>query len=138
MIYVSGTHALNIENSLNTCGDWHTSALRWEDIDFKDTEESLFGDWGIEYNKTIPKHTEKYAVANDLRAILDLMVDNRLRYIKNFRNDWICTDEYNEIFFEQVVKLRTLPHWEDINKLMKSEFMYEWDNFIKDKGLTDK
>lgn len=132
MRYISGTHALNIDNSLNTCGDWHITAIYWEDkyIDFKDTDKSLFGDWGIEYNKEIPLHTELYPVANDLRAVLDLMIDNRLRYIKGFRNDWFCTDEYNEIFFEQVIKLRELPQWKDINNLMKQEFMFEWDNYL--------
>jgi hypothetical protein len=129
--YITGKHALNIENSLNTCGDWHQSALRWQDIDFQETENSLFGEWGIEYNKSIPNHTEKYAVANDLRAILDLMVDNQLGYIKGFRSDWICTDEYNQIFFDKVIQLKQLPHWKDINQLMKYEFMWEWDKYLE-------
>ena len=31
MLYLSGIHALKIENTLNTCGDWHTSALITKD-----------------------------------------------------------------------------------------------------------
>ena len=38
-------HVLNIDNSLNTYGNWHKTAIYWEDnyIDFKDTENSLLG-----------------------------------------------------------------------------------------------
>lgn len=52
-------HALNIDNSLNTCGDWHTSALDWQNIDLAESKGSLFEDWGIETNKkfqSIQKH----------------------------------------------------------------------------------
>lgn len=31
MLYLSGIHAPNIEDSLETCGDWHTSALITKD-----------------------------------------------------------------------------------------------------------
>lgn len=30
MKYVSLIHALNLPCSLDTCGDWHTSALQWD------------------------------------------------------------------------------------------------------------
>lgn len=46
MQYISGIHALNIEDSTNACGDWHTSALNWASIQLKDSEKSIFGDWG--------------------------------------------------------------------------------------------
>lgn len=136
MLYITGVHALNIENSLETCGDWHTSALDWSKITLVDSEKSLFKDWGIEANKTIPDNEGLFNVADDLRAILDLMLDkNNLGYLKGFRNDFICVDTYNELFFSKVVLLKSLPHWEDINKLMKSEFMFEWDNFLERLGV---
>ena len=132
MLYLSGIHALNIENSLNTCGDWHTSALDWSNIKLEDSSNSVFEDWGIELNKSIPEHTELYNVANDLRAILDLMQDkNNLGYLKGFRDDFICTDEYNDIFFQKVILLRNLKHWHNIDELMQREFMFEWQNFLK-------
>jgi len=132
MKYVTGTHALNIENSLNTCGDWHSTSIHWEDnyIVFKDTDDSIFGDWGIEYNKSIPFHEERFAVANDLRAVLDMMIDDRLKFLKGFRNDWFCTDEYNQEFFSQVIKLKSQPNWNGINTLMKKEFMWDWDSYV--------
>lgn len=134
MLYLSGIHALNIENSLNTCGDWHTSALDWSNIKLEDSSNSVFEDWGIELNKSIPEHTELYNVANDLRAILDLMQkEENLGYLKGFRDDFICTDEYNDIFFQKVILLRNLKHWHNIDELMQREFMFEWQNFLKER-----
>ena len=130
MLYISGIHALNIEDSLETCGDWHTSALQWENIKLLDSDKTLFKDWGIEIDKSIPEHEDLYNVANTLRAILDLMVQGSTGYLKGFRDDFICTDRYNQEFFERVWLLRDLPHWNDINNLMKREFMFEWDNFV--------
>ena len=129
MLYISGIHALNIEDSLEICGDWHTSALQWKNIKLLDSDKTIFKDWGIETDKRIPEHEELYNVANTLRAILDLMVKGSLRYLKGFRNDFICTDIYNLEFFKKVWMLRDLSHWEDINKLMKREFMFDWDKF---------
>lgn len=134
MLYLSGVHALNIENTLNTCGDWHTSALDWSNIKLEDSSNSVFEDWGIEMNKSIPEHTELYNVADDLRAILDLMQkEENLGYLKGFRDDFICTDEYNDIFFQKVFLLRNLKHWPSIDKLMQREFMFEWQNFLKER-----
>lgn len=132
MIYVSGIHALNIEDSLETCGDWHTSALSWSNLDLRDSSKSVFGSWGIELNKKVPEHEELYNVANTLRAVLDLMSDGQVGYLRNFRDDFFCTDKYNEEFFRQVILLKDNEHWSKINDLMKREFMYEWDSFVED------
>ncbi len=131
MVYVSGIHALNIEDSLETCGDWHTSALSWSNPDLRDSSKSVFGSWGIESNKKVPKHEELYNVANTLRAVLDLMSDGKVGYLRNFRDDFFCTDKYNEEFFRQVLLLKDNEHWSEINALMKREFMYEWDSFVE-------
>ena len=132
MKYITGIHALNIEDSLETCGDWHTSALNWQSIELNESEDNIFGDWGIEKGKEIPEHTELYNVANTLRAILDLMIKGSTRYLKGFRDDFMCTDKYNREFFEEVMKLRGLSNWGDINTLMKQEFMYEWDRYVEE------
>lgn len=134
MQYVTGVYGLNIENSKNTCGDWHTSALDWSKVTFLNSENSLWGTWGIESHKTIPEHEGFYYVADDMRSILDLMgVYGRLRFLKGFRNDFLCTDEYNEEFFDKVYMLRNRDNWNDISSLMKGEFMYEWTNYLKEK-----
>lgn len=128
MKYVTGVHALNIPNSLETCGDWHCSALRWKDICFLESEGSIWGEWGIESGKHIPEHgDEVFYVADDLRAILDIMgVYKDTRYLKGFKNDFLCTDKYNLVFFEKVYMLRDADNWDEIDSLMSKEFMWEW------------
>lgn len=129
MLYVTGIHALNLSCSLNTCGDWHTSALNWSKLDVRESSKSIFDDWGIEKARDLPDNIKMIPVANHLRAILDLMESDSLRFIKGFYNDWICTDEYNNIFFSKVILLRDKPNWNEINKLMKYEFLWDWDKF---------
>lgn len=73
MEYITGIHALNLTCELDTYGDWHTSALKWEDITILDSSKSIFGDWGIEKNRSIPESDEKHYVANHIRALLDLI-----------------------------------------------------------------
>lgn len=138
MKYLTGIYALNIENSLNTCGDWHTSALDWNKIELQESDNSMFKDWGIELNKRIPCHIELYAVANDLRAILDLMESGKTSWLKGFRNDFICTDEYNTEFFNKVAMLKGSKYWRSIDALMKREFMSQWECFKESKGLKEK
>ena len=42
MEYITGIHALNLNCAIETCGDWHQSALRWEKIHKEKTEERFF------------------------------------------------------------------------------------------------
>ncbi len=85
-------------------------------------------------DKEIPEHEEHYNVANTLRAVLDLIETGHLRYLKNFRDDFFCTDKYNQEFFEKVWLLRGMFNWEDINHLMKYEFRFECVDFVKGRG----
>lgn len=135
MLYLTGIYALNIEDSLDTCGDWHTSSLDWTAIKLKDTQNSLLDTWGIEQDKLIPEHNTLFNVANTLRAILDLMIEGNTNYLKNFRNDFICTDKYNQEFFEKVFVLQSLSNWSDIDKLMEKEFMWLWREFKNKRGV---
>lgn len=69
-----------------------------------------------------------------MRSILDLMaVYGKLSYLKGFRNDFLCTDKYNKEFFDKVYMLRDRPNWSDISSLMKSEFMWEWVEYLRER-----
>lgn len=130
MKYVTGIYALNIEDSTECCGDWHTSGIRWENMKLYESDDSIFKDYDIELNKSVLTYDDLFNVANTLRAILDLMERNeRLGWLKGFRNDFICTDIYNQEFFENVKKLKGVDHWSEIDLLMKREFMWVWDKF---------
>lgn len=73
MLYVTGIFALNLTCNLDTCGDWHTSALNWQKVTLVDSDTMFFRDYGIEQNRSIPEHDGKYCVANHIRALLDLL-----------------------------------------------------------------
>jgi len=74
--YITGIHALNINCDLETCGDWHASAIQWKNPNTRYSNESIFKDYGIEYNKNIPENDDLHNVANHIRAILDLLEVN--------------------------------------------------------------
>lgn len=135
MKYITRVQALNIEDDTECCGDWHQSSMNWSKLDLAESDGSVFGDWGIEVDKTVPEHTEHYNVANTLRAILDLLQNrDNLGYLKGFKDDFLCTDKYSQEFFEKVYELKDkVGHWKDIDRLMQLEFMWDWDKFIASK-----
>ena len=106
MKYITGIHALNLPCNLLTCGDWHCSALRWKNITVRDTENSFFKEYGIEHGKRIPEHDGTYAVANHIRALLDLLEMGKFSVAQGMNNDFICNDDYNEEIFEKVTRLK--------------------------------
>lgn len=136
MKYITGIYGLNIEDSTEACGDWHTSALNWKNVRFEESNHSIFGDYGIETGKEIPESDLKYNVANTIRCILDIMVKGDTGYLKGFRNDFLCTDIYNKELFDKVLMLRGQDNWEDINSLMQREFMFEWDRYLEENGIA--
>lgn len=132
MIYITGIHALNLPCALETCGDWHTSALRWKDITFRESDDSIFGDYGIEPDHEIPDNNGKYYVANTLRALADLLSEGNFPVAQGAKEAFICNDSYTQEFFNLVYKLRGNSNWHEINSFMKKEYMFEWDNFVKE------
>ncbi len=136
MKYISGIHALNIPCSLKTMGDWHASALRWDNPCQYDTEESIFKEYGIEYNKKIPEHEELYPVANHIRACLDLIDKGKFGYAQGMNKDYISNKTLNQIIFSKVLLLRNNKNWEEIKNFMNKEFTMEWIRFLKQYNTT--
>ena len=134
MQYITGIHALNVACSLETCGDWHASALKWEDISYKNTEESIYGDWGLEHGVSIPEHTGTFTVANHIRALLDLLDEGKFTVAQGMREDFICNEEYTQLVFAKVTMLRDRPNWNEIDKFMRKEYRLDWLNYkeVKD------
>ena len=135
MKYISGIHALNLTCALETCGDWHQSAIQWENPRMKESAGSIFGDYGIEKNHRIPGHDELYNVANHIRALLDLMQDGQFSIAQGMRRDFIGNDAYDTEIFEKVMLLREAPNWREIDRFMEKEYLMKWVQF---KGETGK
>ena len=132
MKYITGEFALNIPCSLKTTGDWHYNSYPLEKAKELETDNSFYKDFGIE------KHIIKgknYNIANHLRAILDLIINKKFGYLKGFKNDFIVVDDYDTIFFDNVYKLRNSKIWNDVDNLMKNEYMLKWIYYKENKGV---
>jgi hypothetical protein len=135
MQYITGVHALNLPCSLLTCGDWHQSALRWENITYRDSEDSLFGDYGIETCSSVPERDGTYAAANHIRALLDLLETGVFSVAQGMNEDFICNDAYTDEVFGKVAMMKALPHWRDIDRFMGREYHSEWLDYKEKAGL---
>ena len=133
MKYISGIHALNLPCGLETCGDWHTSALRWNNVKDKmlDSNNSIFGDWGIEECSCVPENPGKYFIANTIRALLDLLVESNFTVAQGMKEDFICNDNYTDLVFEKVIILKNNHNWKDIDKFIEREYKLQWLNYKK-------
>ena len=135
MRYITGIHALNLPCSLLTCGDWHRSALQWERLGFRNSEDSFFGDYGIEQCSVVPENEGTYAVANHIRALLDLLEDGNYSEAQGMNNDFIGNDDYTDEVFGKVALMRDLLHWRKIDNFMGREYYGKWLAYKRKAGL---
>jgi len=126
MIYVSGIHALNLPCALMTCGDWHQSGIRWDNLSLQDTQNSLFGEYGIECDKAVPGHDGVFNVANHIRALLDLLEQGKFSVAQGMNKDFICNDAYREEIFDKVILMKNLSAWPRIDRFMGREYAARW------------
>ena len=126
MLYISGMQALNLPCNLDTSGDWHRSCMDWNHPALKESEGSIWGDYGIEGPKAIPDNKEKHYVANHIRALLDMLHDRNFADAQGMKDDYIGNDKYDEEIFRQVTKMKDLPYWADIDSFMEREYLLRW------------
>ena len=135
MEYVTGIHALNLNCDLDTCGDWHQSGIQWEKPTMMESDGSIFGDYGLEYNKKIPCHEELYTTANHIRALLDLLYVGNFGYAQGMNDDFICDEKYDQEVFDKVILLKNQPNWPDIDYFMVYEYREKWLDYKKMNGI---
>ena len=58
-------------------------------ITFRESEDSIFKDYGIESNHDIPGHDGKYFVANTIRALLDLLDEGDFSNAQGMNEDFM-------------------------------------------------
>lgn len=132
MKYITGIHALNLNCSLETSGDWHQSGIQWKNLKQKESTKSIFGDWGIELNSHVPMNPGTFHVANHIRACLDLLDEGNFGYAQGMRHELIDNDKYTPIIFEKVLSLRDSTHWLKINRFMGMEYGIGWLDFLEE------
>ena len=126
MKYLSGIHALNLPCNLMTCGDWHSSGIQWRNLTLLDSDRSILGDYGIEYNKFVPEHVETFNVANHIRALLDLLIQGKYTVAQGMNKDFICNETYDDEIFNLVSVLKTHVNWKNIDRFMGKEYCSKW------------
>lgn len=140
MQYLSKIYALNLSNQLDTLGDWHQSALDWSDKNIEqhliDSKKTFYSDYGIEKNRSLPKpHSKiKINVANHIRSLLDMLVDQEFRNARGMRDHFIGNEKYTRALFEKVYELKSVPYWSTIDQFMLQEYQVTWLAFKKIKG----
>ncbi len=132
MKYVTGIFALNLPCSLDTCGDWHSCSINWDNVDIRESNNSILKDYGIETNQSVKflNKSKKYNVANHIRALLDMLIVGNYGYAQGMKEDYICNNDYTKEIFEQVLKLNSLDNWAEINHFMIKEYKMKWLNYI--------
>ena len=103
----------------------------------RETEDSFFGEYGIEYNKKIPEHYELYATANHIRALLDLLEEGNFSVAQGMNKDFICNSKYDAEVFDKVYSMKTLENWNDINKFMEREYKMKWVKYRNNRSADN-
>lgn len=129
MKYLTGIHALNLECSLETSGDWHMSGLKWEKLTWAETKNMFFKDYGITLGIPMPEHSGPYPVANHIRALLDLLEWGNFAVAQGMNDDYICNAKYDMEVFQKVWMMRNLPNWKQIDEFMGKEYRMKWVRF---------
>lgn len=130
MEYISRLYALNIPDPTEqTTGDWHWGALDWQQIPLLESNGSVYGDYGIRRNVTIPHAPGRFNLANHIRALLDMLVTSQFDLAGGMRDDFICNDALTPEIFQKVWELRDRPNWPQIDRFMGSEYFMTWENF---------
>jgi hypothetical protein len=133
MLYISGIHALNLPCALLTCGDWHQSAIRWDNLSLLDSADTLFGDYGIERDKAVPGYAEVFNAANHIRALLDLLEQGKFSVAQGMNEDFICNDCYNDEIFSKVSLMKGSKNWPQIDRFMGKEYASQWLEYKKER-----
>ncbi|WP_304857489.1 MULTISPECIES: hypothetical protein [Bacteria] len=132
MRYITDIHALNLPCSLGTTGDWHTSALQWDRLRIRESEESPWGDWGIESPSAarVPQHEGmRFNVANHVRALADMIAAHRFTVAQGASEAFLDGNDYDNELFSHIIMLKGTPGWGEIDSFMRKEYRLAWVDF---------
>lgn len=133
MNYVTGMHALNLMCPLGTTGDWHSASVDWNNLEFKESEDSVFGDFGIYEGKILGK---KYHIADHIRASLDFLEDGKFMLAGGMRKDYLDDDpKFDEIVFEKCLLLKDSELWDKIDAFLSKEYKSRYWKWRDKNGL---
>lgn len=129
MKYVTGVNALNFNCVRNAYGNCDAALSKLEGAEVKETEGSIYGEYGVLAFDGVPGYAGTLYVANMLRALLDLLVDGDFTSAEGARDTYIRNDAQSREFMEHVAELNGLVPWGPIDAFMRKEFMMDWIRF---------
>lgn len=126
MKYISGLHALNLPCSLDTTGDWHSGSMNWGKITVLESCDSPWGEYGIEKERHIPYADGIWAIANHVRACLDMIYVGDFPNARGMKNDYIGNEKYDGEIFDKIICLKDNCLWPLVDKFMEKEYLMKW------------
>lgn len=136
MQYVSGRIALGVPCNRNTCGLWNIPKKEYLDEypnSMRESEDSPFGDYGIEKNKFVPFHEiAAVAVADHVRVYLDFLNDKNFEALDGLYFEAInSAKDRSDIFMYTFYKLRERDDYKEIHDFMVKEFGNAWLSYLQ-------
>ncbi len=128
MRYVTGLHAVALrEPGDPTACDWHGPAYDWANVPLRESDDSRFGDWGIEQRTyTIAGMTYEWNVASHVRACLDMLEQGLVGDAQGMRENYIGNEALTPVLLEHAAMLEDSRHWSRIMRLMGREYGTAW------------
>jgi hypothetical protein len=127
MKYITGTYALNLPCELETLGDWHYSAINWNDVPLSDSDNSVYAESDI-YLQQLQTGEVRF-VANHMRAVLDLIEQGYFSAAQGMRDNFIGNERYTPEILNKVFMLQDKKNWPQIDAFMGREYLCDWLNY---------
>ena len=128
MKYITGLAALNLPSLHAATGDWHGYDNHASTQLVLDTDDSPFGEWGVERR---PVNGRMSYVATHPRAALDLIEQGLYSDAQGMREYYINDESLTEEIFALVMKLRDRDDWSAISRLMGREYLCTWLDWLE-------
>ena len=138
MKYITGWIAFATPCELDTVGKWNLHKNEFLDeynMTLYESDESPFGDWGIETDKLVDYHEDTtYNVANHIRAYVDMLYQGRFSELKNIYMEVIDCPKALDMIFKLVDdKLRDQKGFQIIDEFLEREYGNLWRSFVDTK-----
>ena len=133
MRYVTGRCAFGVIDDTPSVGIWNIrkSDFLGEGFIERDSEDSIFGDWGIQKNVLIPyREFCTFNVANHVRAYCDMLEMGMMTDMKGLFAEAIDNAKCRlDIFTLVYGKMRNTELFEFVNIFFLEEFGSDWTSY---------
>ena len=125
MKYITGKQALEIQ-FMRDNGGASANPPDFTQLTLENTEDSLLGSYGIETGFTVPQHDGTFAVADTVRALIDLIVSCRFSEAEGFRQQPYWHESLMPELFYRVWVFYGYPMWEAVATFLWQECGKAW------------